>query len=166
MPRMFRQSRIVRKNQVLSSFVERKTELEEATASYKKAYAKLESEANRVLQLYIPLKNAVSTRRWNGKKITKIKIANGGKTIELTLYEHGSYGYEHESYWKFPAWMVGSTTERITEGLKKIIDEDKARFEQQEKDSAEKMKLKKLAELKEYHEKYLELTSETESDIV
>jgi len=166
MTRIIRSSRLVRKNQVLSSFVERKSELAEATASYEKAYAKLKADANRVLQLYVPLKNAVSTKRWDRKRITKIKIVCGGQMLELTLYEHGSHGYEHKSYWKFPSWMIGATTERIVEGLNKIIDEDKIRFEQQETDRAEKKRLEKLAELKAYHEKYLELISTTELSVV
>lgn len=156
MTRVVRQSRIVRKNQVLSNFVERKAELKEATIDYEKAYDKLKVEAKRILDLYVPLKNAVSTSRWNNKKIENIKVKNGGKTIELSLATSGMYGYDHRSYWKFPSWMIGSTDERIVEGLNKIIQEDATRFAQYELDRLEVIRLKELAKLEELKSKYPE----------
>ena len=118
--------RAVRKNQLLSAFVERQEEYKEAKTAYESAYTKLKAEATRVLKLYVPLKHAVSDRDWSSKYITALKIANGGKTVELTL----EYNIENSmvSYWKFPSWMIGASEERIVEGLKQIIEEDGRRF--------------------------------------
>lgn len=137
MAKLIRQSRIVRKNQVLSTFVERKAEYEEAKIYFDSAYAKLKVEADKVLKLYVPLKNAVSNVNWDRKCITAIKISNGGKMIEVTLIENGTYD-DHKSFWKFPAWMIGSTSDRIIEGLNIIIEEDSKRFAQQEQQIIEK----------------------------
>lgn len=146
MTRLVRQSRAVRKSQVLSDFVERKAELQEATVDYDKAYTKLNLEATRVLRLYAPLKNAVSNRDWSRKHIKNIKITNMGKMIELALCVDF---YSQISYWRFPSWMIGSTDERIVEGLKKIIQEDAERFAQYETDKLEAIRLKELAQLEE-----------------
>ena len=118
--------RAVRKNQLLSAFVERQAEYKEAKTAYESAYAKLKAEATRVLKLYVPLKHAVSDRNWLDKYITAIKIANGGKTVELTL----EYNIENSvvSYWKFPTWMIGADTDRSVEGLTQIIEEDSRKF--------------------------------------
>lgn len=155
MAKLIRQSRLARNNKVLSTFVERFAEYKEAKTAYDSAYAKLKTEAQVILKFYVPLKNAVSNRNWNRKYIKGIKIANAGKMVELTLSE----GLDDVTYWKFPSWMIGSTTERIVEGLKLIIEEDGKRFAEQEKKEAQfradrirELELAKLEELKKKYE--------------
>lgn len=154
--KLVRQSRIVRKNQLLSSFVERQAEYAEAKTAYDTAYAKLKAEATRVLKLYAPLKNAVSDRDWSNKTIDKIKVTKSGRVIELELYLSSRYGYEHVSYWEFPSWMIGSTDERIVEGLKQIIEEDGQRFARKEQERQDRIRAAELAKLEELKQKYSE----------
>jgi hypothetical protein len=155
--KLIRQSRVVRKNQLLSAFVERQAEYKEAKTAYESAYAKLKDEATRVLKLYVPLKHAVSDRNWSGKYITDIKIANGGKTVELTL----EYNIENSvmSYWKFPSWMIGADTDRIVEGLTQIIEDDRQRFAKKEQERQAQVRANELAQLEELKQKYNEVSN-------
>lgn len=156
--KLVRQSRAVRKNQLLASFLERQAEFAEAKTAYDSAYAKLKAEATRVLKLYVPLKNAVSDRNWSNKTIDKISVKKSGRVIELELYLSSRYGCEHVSYWEFPSWMIGSTDERIVEGLKQIIEEDGKRFarkEQERKQAQEdRIRAADLAKIEELKQKY------------
>lgn len=153
---LIRKSRIVRKNQMLAAFLERKEEYDEAKRTYDASYAKLVAEATRVLKLYAPLKNAVSDRNWNGKIINKLKVTKSGRVIDLVLHQSGSYGYEHESFWEFPSWMIGATDDRIVEGLQKIIEEDSVRFAKKEQERQERIRAADLAKLEELKKKYSE----------
>lgn len=154
--KLVRQSRAVRKNQVLASFLERQAEYAEAKTAYDSAYAKLKAEANRVLKLYAPLKNAVSDRNWSIKTIDKISVKKSGRIIELELYQSSRYGYEHLSYWEFPSWMIGASEDRIVEGLKQIIEEDSKRFARKEQERQAQICAAELAKLEELKQKYSE----------
>ena len=152
-------SRLVRKNQLLSAFVERQAEYTEAKAAFTSAYDKLVAEANRILKLYVPLKNAVSDRKWDGKRIVSVKLTKSARVIELVLNTNSSFGYTHESFWEFPSWMIGATDDRIVEGLKQIIHDDGIRMAKKEQEKAAAQlaattaaDLAKLEELKQkYH---------------
>ena len=155
-------SRVVRKNQLLSAFVDRQEEYKESKTAYESAYAKLKAEATRVLKLYAPLKHAVSDRNWSGKYITALKVANGGKTVELTL----EYNIENSvvSYWKFPSWMIGADTDRIVQGLTQIIEEDRQRFAKKEQERQSQVRVNELAQLEELKQKYSEVSDVVSQD--
>lgn len=154
--KLIRKSRIVRKNHIIASYLERKEEYDESKRSYDSAYTKLVAEATRVLKLYVPLKNAVSDRNWSGKVISKLKVTKSGRVIDLVLHQSGSYGYEHESFWEFPSWMIGAAEDRIIEGLKKIIEEDSQRFAKKEQERLDRIRAADLAKLEELKKKYSE----------
>lgn len=154
--KLVRKSRAARKNQIIATYLERKEEYDEAKRIYDSAYAAIATEATRVLKLYAPLKNAVSDRNWNGKFIKKLKVTKSGRVIDLVLGQTGSYGYEHETYWEFPSWMIGAADDRIIEGLKKIIEEDGQRFAKKEQERLDRIRAADLAKLEELKKKYSE----------
>jgi hypothetical protein len=161
-------SRVVRKNQLLSAFVDRQEEYKEAKTAYESAYAKLKAEATRVLKLYAPLKNAVSDRNWDGKRIVSAKLTKSARVIELVLNTNGSYGYTHESFWEFPSWMIGADTDRIVDGLKQIIQDDGIRMAKKEQENAAAQlaatTAAELAQLEELKQKYSEVSDVVSQD--
>lgn len=104
-----------------------KKEYDNAKIYHDKAYAKLIRSAKTVLSLYVPLKNAVSDVDWSEKKITRVKLANKGKNIELALV-HRVDGVSRETYWKFPSWMMGADKDKVVEGLKQQIEEQGKKY--------------------------------------
>ena len=116
----------VRDNSVMQYKLAKK-EYDNAKIYHDKAYAKLLRSAKAVLRLYVPLKNAVSDNDWSSKKITRVKLANKSKNIELTLIDTVN-GVSKETYWKFPSWMMGADKDKVVEGLQQQIEEQGKKY--------------------------------------
>lgn len=121
---LVRQRRV--KNKTVFKFLTAKNEHQAAKIAFDSAYAELMREAKRVFKIFVPLKNAVSDRSWSGKQISKLKVTRAGKAIELTLV----YNIENsrESYWEFPAWMIGADADRITAGVQEMLHEQGLKY--------------------------------------
>ena len=109
------------KNAVVSKFLTANDELSAAQVALDSAYAELLRETKKVYNIFVPLKNEVSDTDWSTKTISKVKATKSGRVIEVKLQNKTEPN--KESYWEFPAWMIGASDDRITDGIQEMLTE-------------------------------------------
>lgn len=123
------------KNAVVSKFLTAKDEHGAAQVALDSAYAELLLETKKVYNIFVPLKNAVSDTDWGSKTISKVKATKSGRVIEVKL--QNKTDPRKESYWEFPAWMIGASVDRITDGIQDLLTEQGLQYKTSDIQTAE-----------------------------
>lgn len=124
------------RNKIVADLIVARDEFDAADRKLMAAQAETIRHVEAVLKIYVPLKNAVSDADWSIKRVVRVKPVNNGANLEVTLHSPiyvEIYGQQmetfKESFWKIPSWMVGSTPDRIQQGLIDQLAEQSLRYQ-------------------------------------